>query len=80
MEAALRPRERQLLATVPAWLEQQFDALRQVPSEAAPAESGDPSFHRRYHHAMQRVLLAELDLRLEPVEGLLEALQQASTP
>ena len=33
----------------------------------------------RYHHDMQGVLLAELDLRLQPIEGMMEALRHETT-
>ncbi len=75
MEGALRPRERQVLATVPVWLERHFERLQRA-GEATQAAS---AFHHRYQRDMQRVLLAELDLRLEPVEGLLQALSDETT-
>jgi hypothetical protein len=91
MDEALRPRERQLLATLPVWLEKHFARLQQADAGVNPdpdadalpgAEDGEPdgpSLHHRYHRDMQRVLLAELDLRLQPVEGLLEALRHETT-
>lgn len=71
MEEALGPRERSVLATVPALLEQRFDRLRQVP----PPAGGPTAFGQDMH----RVLLAELDVRMQPVEGLLAALGHEGT-
>jgi hypothetical protein len=65
LEAALRAKERHLLATVPDVLQKHFEGLRQ----AQPGQWLD-----RYAADMQSVLLAELDLRLQPIDGLLEAL------
>ncbi len=66
MELALSPREQALLASVPDLLGQRFERLR--------AEHAAGSWLERFRRDMQRVLLAELDLRFQPVEGLLAAL------
>jgi hypothetical protein len=66
LEGALRAQERQLLATVPDWLERHFERLQQ-----APAEQG----LTRFAADMQAVLLAELALRMQPIEGLLATLR-----
>ena len=87
MEQVLGEQERSLLSTVPVLLEKHFERLRQAhlatlaaiepdndaqtPAEAATAAPWLAEFRRD----MQSVLLAELDLRLQPVEGLLEALR-----
>lgn len=68
MELALSPREHSLLATVPDLLGRRFEHLR----EAGPASRGWLDTFRR---DMQGVLLAELDVRFQPVEGLLAALR-----
>jgi hypothetical protein len=96
MDEALRPRERQLLATLPARLELHVERLQQAATRAeerAEAATGDRAegsaqasaqddlaLHQRCHREMQQLLLAELDLRLEPVEGLLEALREETEP
>lgn len=69
MEATLNPREHALLASVPALLGLHFERLRQ----AAPpdADAWLATFGRDMHSA----LLAELDLRFEPIEALLAALR-----
>lgn len=73
MEGALSPREHALFGAVPALLESHFERLR----AAAGTSATDPSAawldgFRRY---MQGVLIAELDVRFQPVEGLLAALR-----
>ncbi|AEG93805.1 DUF3348 family protein [Ramlibacter tataouinensis] len=59
------PREQALLPTTAALLERRFNALR----------SADPAWLASFAHDWRQALLAELDLRLEPVMGLLEALR-----
>ncbi|WP_158938846.1 DUF3348 domain-containing protein [Burkholderia sp. S171] len=83
MERALSPRERSLLATVPALLGGHFERLRQAeretldaaqaPEDAAMVAPG--AWLNVFRKDMQSVLLAELDLRFQPVEGLLAALR-----
>ena len=83
MEQTLSPREQALLATVPTLLVQHFERLRNaalpppVEGEAADAEAvpADDGWRQRFNHAMQSVLLAELDVRFHPIEGLLAALR-----
>lgn len=65
MEQVLGAHEQRLLATVPALLEKHFKRL--PPS----AQAAPDAFGRDMHS----VLLAELDIRLQPVEGLLAALR-----
>jgi hypothetical protein len=62
-EQMLSSREQALLATVPARLQRRFEQLRE-------ADGGREIFHEEWGAA----LLAELDLRLEPVAGLIDAL------
>ena len=66
-EQMLTARETKLLGTVPAVLEQRFEHLR---------GSGAPEPLARYAHEQQAVLLAELNVRLLPVAGLVEAFAQ----
>ena len=81
MEQTLSPREQALLATVPALLAQHFERLRNaalptpVEGESADAMPPDEGWRLRFNHAMQSVLLAELDVRFQPIEGLLAALR-----
>lgn len=67
MARALAERERQTLASVPRWLELRYRHLR--------AHHAQPE--RRFRQDLQDVLRAELELRLQPVQGLLEALTEA---
>ena len=84
LDNTLSVREHQLLATVPLLLERRFEQLlkahqqpladtRQADSPAArppPAE-----WLSDFCRELQGVLLAELDLRLQPTAGLIEALR-----
>jgi hypothetical protein len=82
MERALSPREHNLLATVPGMLAGHFERLRAAEREtlAAAEAAGDAAGGRSgawldvFRKDMQSVLLAELELRFQPVEGLLAAL------
>jgi hypothetical protein len=71
MEGALSPREQRLLGGVPALLEARFEKAR-----AAAAEAANPSsvWLDIFLREMQDVLLAELDVRFQPLEGLVAAL------
>ncbi|MGN6094039.1 MAG: DUF3348 domain-containing protein [Luteibacter jiangsuensis] len=80
MEMALSPREQKLLATVPAVLGDHFDRLRRAgEAEAASLEEGtvpsQVSWLDKFRGDMRSVLLAELDVRFQPVEALLAALR-----
>jgi hypothetical protein len=83
MERALSPRERNLLAAVPGMLAGHFERLRQAEQATlADAEaSGETgtitpgAWLEVFRKDMQSVLLAELDVRFQPVEGLLAALR-----
>ncbi len=89
LEAALAERERHLLAKVPRLLELHFTRLAQTPVQidnqtaqpasraAQPARPAAPRLQPdALRLTLQRLLLDELDLRLQPLEGLLLALQQ----
>lgn len=65
LEQVLAPREQMLAPTVPALMERRFEQLR-----LAQADGWLEVFGQDWRQA----LLAELDLRLEPVAGLIEAL------
>ena len=83
LEQSLAARERSLLAILPVLLRKRFEYLllaRGVVSVEDPMQvlpSGDwlPEFCRD----VQAVLLAELDLRLQPVLGLMDALGKEVT-
>ncbi|MGO4331141.1 DUF3348 domain-containing protein [Cupriavidus sp. 2TAF22] len=84
MEGALVVRERSLLATVPTLLAGHFERLRRAEKAAlADAEAAEAAerpaavtpgaWLEVFRKDMQSVLLAELEVRLQPVEGLLAA-------
>ncbi len=75
MEQVLRDREHVLLAGVPRLLEKRFERLCRAEADA-PADGASPGgWHDVFASDLQRVLLAELEVRLQPVEGLLDALR-----
>lgn len=93
MEQLLGPREHSLLATVPTLLEKQFERLARADAveSAETAESAQPAtpadtqaldppgaWLGAFTQDMQGVLIAELDIRMQPVEGLLAALRSTS--
>ncbi|KVD69791.1 hypothetical protein WS62_13600 [Burkholderia sp. ABCPW 14] len=91
MERALAARERNLLASVPKLLGTYFERLRQAEQQRlanaeaqaeAKAEAKETAaavasstWLDAFRKDMQSVLLAELEVRFQPVEGLLAALR-----
>jgi hypothetical protein len=76
MEQVVGAQERTLLATVAGRLEPCFERSRAAPDE----DSSQPGpWLDRFRQEMRTLLLAELDLRLQPVEGLLEACRKANS-
>ena len=76
LDGALAEREQHLLAQVPGLLERHFTRLRRAQAGPEPRLAPDP-----VRQTLQTVLLAELELRLQPVAGLAEALAaQAGVP
>lgn len=87
-DAILGARESKLLATIPLLLEQRFQQLLQAHQQMlADAQQDDnPAFWMktgawlaRFCHELQTVLLAELDVRLQPTLGLIEAFNHEIT-
>jgi len=79
MEQVVGAQERALLAGVGARLEPLFDRLRAA-APGASSESPQPGpWLDRFRQEMRRLLLAELDLRLQPVDGLLQACRKSSS-
>ena len=85
MEKILRERERQLLSKVPLLLKKRFEQLfrehQQKTAEAAQADHPAAwmqagGWLARFCDDMQMVLLAEAELRLQPVMGLIEACKE----
>ncbi|MFS8931587.1 DUF3348 domain-containing protein [Cupriavidus taiwanensis] len=86
MERVLGAREQSLLGAVPSLLEAHFQRLRQAEAAALEAQAqaqGQPAAVRAgawlgvFRKDMQSVLLAELEIRWQPIEGLLAALQDS---
>ena len=84
LDQALAPRERSLLATVPQLLGRHFEQLHQAHRSALPTPD-DPArwlqpgaWLHTFCQDMRVVLRAELELRLQPVAGLLEALNEVT--
>lgn len=91
MERALVARERSLFASVPKLLGAYFERLRQAERQRVAAAGAGPdadphaatnpaapapdAWLDAFRADMQSVLLAELDIRFQPVEGLLAALR-----
>ena len=83
MERALGTREQHLLSSAPIALRGHFERLRAAEGEQlarAQAEGCSPAVKpgawlNVFRKDMQSVLLAELDLRFQPVQGLLAALR-----
>ncbi|WP_305804792.1 DUF3348 domain-containing protein [Stenotrophomonas sp. YIM B06876] len=86
MEASLSPREHSLLSTVPALLGTHFSRLHAAHRQsAAPPEPPDISEDAEpapsgpwlavFEQDLRTALLAELDIRFHPVDGLLAALR-----
>lgn len=83
LEEALAARERNLFATVPLLLGKRFDHLCRT-HQAARVDSPVPDDPQRWSEPggwlavfcrdMRNLLLAELELRLQPVAGLIEAI------
>ena len=73
MAQALAPREQTLLALLPVLLEKHFLRLRPAQPHNEP-----PTWLDTFRQDMRRLLLAELDLRLQPSLGLLATLRSAS--
>ncbi|TWT18145.1 DUF3348 domain-containing protein [Luteimonas marina] len=77
MELALVPREQALLAAVPMMLGARFERLRRTAGDGADdlLPPAAPGWRTTFRNDMRHVLLAELDLRFHPIEGLLAALR-----
>ncbi|MDR5856108.1 DUF3348 domain-containing protein [Caballeronia sp. LZ062] len=74
MEQALAARERTLLAQAPALLGKHFQRMRSA-HQASPDDAA--AWLGVFEQDMQSVLLAELHVRFQPVDGLLAACQTA---
>ena len=82
LDGILAEREGKLLATLPWLLEKRFEQLLEAHRQtlAASGQADDPALWLQaggwlavFCRDLQSVLLAELDLRLQPAQGLMEA-------
>lgn len=87
-EQVLSDNETRLLSTVPALLEQRFKHLLQTHQQSLAEQPRTDNIDLwmkpggwlgRFCNELQTVLLAELDLRLQPSVGLIEALHSEMT-
>lgn len=84
MEQVVGAQERALLSTAPRWLERYFerhaqaDVPAQAPGDSSARQPAGPWLDG-FRQTLQDLQLAELELRLQPVEGLLAALRKSST-
>lgn len=80
LDAAMTQRERHALGRVPALLERHA-RLRGQPGQVqvdwVEGTTGQAAEPAPLGATVQRVLLAELDIRLKPIEGMMDALKQA---
>jgi exonuclease VII large subunit len=72
MDPLFAGREQRLLTSLPSFLRARFVALQQQAAETASAEPLD--WLQTFSAEFEQLLLAELDLRLLPVVGLIESL------
>ncbi len=77
MERLFGGREQRLLGQLPLWVRARYQALRRE-AAASPADAGaPPGLHWLADFAaeLEQLLFAELDLRLQPVIGLIESVE-----
>lgn len=88
LDVILNERENKLLATVPGLLEKRFSQLLQEHQNRLESAglTDNPAYWMhaggwlaRFRTDLQTVLLAELDLRLQPTVGLIEALNHETS-
>lgn len=80
MEQMLGPRQQKLWTSVPVYLERRFEQLRQTRQAGGDvggdSSSSPPAWQAQFGRQWQELLQAELQARLEPVMGLLDAARQ----
>lgn len=73
-EQGLARREQGLMPTTAHLMHRRFEQLRQAQAqEPSDAPSPDNAWQQEFAHEWRQVLLAEVELRLQPVMGLVEA-------
>lgn len=79
MDQALAEREQALLTLMPALLQKHFERLHAASTSSAPPAAIPNDWLKTFRQDMKRMLLAELDLRLQATHGLLEAAAHHAT-
>ena len=74
LEQMLGAREQKLMGTVPQVLERRFGQLRAEHSPEPDAGASPHGWLQAFGKDMEAALLAELEVRLQPVTGMMEAL------
>jgi hypothetical protein len=74
LDQMLAGREQRLLNHLPAFLKTRFNQLRPPSDSDAPS---DPDWLPGFNAELDQTLLAELDHRLQPVVGMIEAIEAA---
>jgi Protein of unknown function (DUF3348) len=89
MEQALGGREQQLMSTVPAILARRFEELRKnqtaagcgaSPPHQPASQQAAETWQLVFGQELQALLLAELDDRLQPVAGMVDAFKNLQPP
>lgn len=78
MERVLSPRESTLLSGVPDLLQTHFERPSGAAGPAVLPAGTSPAWLDAFRRDMQAALQAELDVRFQPIEGLLAALRASS--
>lgn len=74
MDQTLGVREQRLLSSVPVFLERRFEHLRKAQTQDDPLLWRQPGgWLHTFNREVQEALLAELEVRLQPAQGLIEA-------
>ena len=74
MDQTLGVREQRLLSSVPVFLERRFEHLRKAQTQDDPLLWRQPGgWLHTFNQEVQDALLAELEVRLQPALGLIEA-------
>lgn len=75
MAQALGAHEVRVLSMIPTLLEKHYTRLRRAEADSIDPDVSPDLWLDGFIDDMQSVLFAELDIRLQPIEGLLEALR-----
>jgi hypothetical protein len=76
LDQLLGGRAQHLLSTVPAFLKKRFEQVRRQQADEAGADDQPPSmaWSVAFAQDMEQALLAELETRLQPIKGMVDAL------